>query len=82
MSDHIRITISYGYDIHSLVIAKDEYDSIQEGSPFAIDGQGFMHEEDGLVADHWVFNSSPGEVMFWLDNGAEFFSQEIWTESI
>jgi hypothetical protein len=80
MSKHSKISISYGYDIHSITITDDQLKSIKEGYEIEIDGQGFMHEEDGLTSDHWVFNRSPGEIMFWLDNGAEFYSQSSWIE--
>jgi hypothetical protein len=31
--------------------------------------------------DHWVFNREPGDIYFWLDNGAEFHAQRSWIEN-
>jgi hypothetical protein len=36
---------------------------------------------DGCVVDHWVFNDKPGEIYFWLDNGAEFKAQASWIDT-
>ncbi len=72
------ITASYGYDIHSIDV--DEATTraaIGAGKRMEIDGQGFMHEEDGPQQDHWVFNNAPNEIYFYLDNGAEFFCEKI-----
>ncbi len=66
------LSIDYGFDIHSIEIASDELDLIEAGQKVELEGQGFLHEFDGFLRDHWIFNSTPGEVMFWLDNGATF----------
>lgn len=75
-----KIRIDYGYDVHEIEITADELAAIKRGEPMSIDGQGFVHEEDGEVPDYWEFNKEPGEVHFWLDNGAEFNANEIWYE--
>jgi hypothetical protein len=46
--------------------------AIEKGRKVALRGQGFIHEEDGMVGDHWIFNEKPGEIYFWLDNGGQF----------
>ena len=63
----VRIRISYGYDIHEIEIDEKTYAAIENGQEVEMDGQGFVHEEDGSVVDHWVFNREPGEIYFWLD---------------
>lgn len=80
MSKYIKISISYGYDIHSLILDENEHTLILQGAYLELDGQGFVHEEEGLITDHWVFNRNPGEIMFWLDNGANFYAQTSWIE--
>jgi len=74
------ITISYGYDIHRIRVDEPTFVRINRGNVVEVDGQGFGHEEDGLLIDHWVFNNDFGKVMFWLDNGAEYHGQEVWVE--
>lgn len=71
------INIDYGYDCHSIKITDEQYQRFKAGKIVRVAGHGFQHEEDGLQADHWVFNGKTGEVMFWLDNEAEFYAQSI-----
>ena len=74
----VILTISYGYDIHSIEMDEESYTAVNNGRKVELDGQGFVHEQDGAVADHWVFNRKAGEIYFWLDNGAEFYAQDSW----
>ena len=76
----IQLTINYGYDVHSISLDEKIRDEIIKGVRVAIDGQGFHHEEDGLVVDHWIFNNSPKQIYFWLDIGGEFYAQDWWFE--
>ena len=77
------VTISYGYDIHSVVLTEAELARVRAGEKVEVEGQGFVHETDGGVRDFWVFNREPGEeAMFWLDNGAEFFAQDLRVQSM
>jgi hypothetical protein len=41
------------------------------------EGQCFAH--DGVV-DHWAFYEVPGDIHFWLDNGAEFRAVDTWID--
>ena len=75
-----KIQISYGYDIHEIEVTADELTAIKKGDRISVEGQGFVHEEDGEVQDYWEFNREPGKIYFWLDNGAEFNASEIWIE--
>jgi hypothetical protein len=76
----ITLVVSYGYDVHSVVLDDATYAAIQSGEKISVDGQGFVHEEDGEILDRWVFNQSPGQIYFWLDNGAQFEAQDSWIE--
>ena len=70
------ISISYGYDIHSIELDDSVFEQVKSGKLVEVRGQGFSHEEDGSVSDYWVFNKTPGEIMFYLEHGAEFFAEE------
>jgi hypothetical protein len=76
----IGLSMSYGYDVHRIEIDEKTFAAIRSGQRIEQDGQGFMHEEEGKVADHWVFNDPPGEIYFCLDNGAQYFAQKWWIE--
>ena len=76
----VTLAISYGYDVHRIEIDDATYAAIKAGEKLTLDGQGFVHEEDGEVLDHWVFNKEPGEIYFWLDSGAEFRAQNSWVD--
>lgn len=76
------VTINYGYNIHRIKVDVSTLEKIQAGELVEVDGQGFAHEEDGLLDDHWIFNQVPGDVSFWLDNDAEYYGQEIWIDEV
>ena len=78
----VRLSISYGHDIHYIQLDEKTYAAISSGQKIKLDGQGFSHEEDGTVLDHWVFNREPGEIYFWLDSGAEFHAHDSWIEDV
>jgi hypothetical protein len=77
-----KITIDYGYDIHSIKVSESVHDRIKKGEIVEIEGQGFSHEAEGECVDHWVFNRPPGFVYFWLDNGAEFYAGDSWVDEL
>lgn len=56
------------------------YAATASGRNVTLDGQGFGHEEDGCVQDHWTSNKTPSGTYFWLDNGAEFHAREQWVD--
>jgi len=61
----IKITVSYGYDIHSIKFSKRTYDRILTGEYVKIKGPKFVCEGvDGkFPQDYWVFNrEGPGSV--------------------
>jgi hypothetical protein len=57
----VRVTINYGYDIHHIDMDENTYAAIRHGQKITLVGRGFVHEEDGRVADYWHFNrGAPG----------------------
>ncbi|MDX8445343.1 hypothetical protein [Mesorhizobium captivum] len=76
----MRLYVDYGYDVHSITLDDATFSAFKVGKKSDIDGQGFVHEEDGDVQDHWILHREPGEILFWLDNGAEFYAHNFWVE--
>ena len=74
------ITVDYGYDVHSIEIDGELYQSFLKGEDIGVDGQGFVYDEEGWQQDHWFFDGKSGEVTFTLDNGAEFFAKIVNVE--
>ena len=52
----IRVTISYGYDIHSLELLASDFERIKKGESLAIIGQGFSIEGE-MTQDTWLFKN-------------------------
>ena len=73
----ITITADYGYDAHSISIVPEAFAAFNNGELVAVDGQGFMYDEEGWQQDHWIFDGAKKEVRFWLDNGAEFYARIV-----
>lgn len=70
------IYANYGYDIHQIEVDHATFGKIRRGECVSVDGQGFLYDEEGVLADHWVFNSAPGEIQIVLENGAEFCARQ------
>lgn len=71
------ITVDYGYDVHSVSIEPQVFAAFEHGELVAVDGQGFIYDEEGWQQDHWIFDGMTNEVRFWLDNGAEFYARIV-----
>ena len=76
----ITVTADYGYDIHNVRVEPGVFEDFTRGEIVVVDGQGFMHDEDGWQQDHWLFDGKEKEIRFWLDNGAEFFAKILNVE--
>ena len=80
-----RITVDYGYDLHSLVLSFRTFRRIQAGAVLTLRGQGFF-VEGVKEADSWSFNAtSPGSIRVETDEGREVFDgsfgdEEVWVE--
>lgn len=52
----VRLTVNYGYDIHSVEVPASTWLQIQGGEAVTVQGQGFFIE--GVESqDVWTFNS-------------------------
>lgn len=67
----IRLTISYGYDIHKIDFSKSTYKKVMDGGSIEITGQGFV-VEGRLLQDFWKFDQDSLEV--YCDHGFEVYS--------
>ncbi|MDE2563247.1 MAG: hypothetical protein KGL48_13475 [Sphingomonadales bacterium] len=74
------IVLDYGYDQHSIEVDSETFTKVAAGEPVTIEGQGFVHEEDGLLADRWYFQLAELAAGFILSNDAEFHGQRVWLE--
>jgi hypothetical protein len=70
----IKITISYGYDIHTLELSSSDYEKIKDGETLDIEGQGFSIEGE-VVQDTWHFNAR--NIKIDCENGFEIFHGTI-----
>jgi len=53
----VRLTVSYGYDVHSIEVPSSTWLQIQGGEAVTVQGQGFS--VDGKFSqDEWAFNVS------------------------
>jgi len=65
-----RVTISYGYDNHSLVLPTSDFEKIKSGASMNIDGQGFSIEGE-VSQDTWSFKNK--EISVTCENGFDIF---------
>jgi len=69
-TSNTRITISYGYDIHSLVLSTSDFEKIKGGASMNIEGQGFSIEGD-VSQDIWSFKNK--QISVTCENGFDVF---------
>ena len=70
----IKITISYGYDIHSLELSSSDLEKINDGETLDIEGQGFSIEGE-VVQDTWHFNAR--NIKIDCENGFEILNFQL-----
>jgi hypothetical protein len=69
----IRLTIDYGYDIHSIELSQRTLDRIEAGKHVTVKGQGF-HADEGREQDYWAFNNKNGtKIEVYCDSGRDVF---------
>lgn len=69
----VRVTVSYGYDIHSVHFAARTLARIRRGEVIQIKGQGFNWDER-RAQDFWDFNrEAPGALYISTDDGGEIY---------
>lgn len=84
-SGEVKITVDYGYDIHSLVISGKTWDRIWKGTNVSVRGQGF-HWDGEPDQDRWTFNRSVrGAVKVGTDGGGQiyegnFLDGNVWVD--
>ena len=70
----VEITISYGYDIHSLVLSKADFEMIKAGETMDVIGQGFSIEGD-ITQDIWAFKNRKLQIT--CENGFNVFEGTV-----
>ena len=73
-SPQVEITISYGYDIHSLVLSKTDFEKIRAGETVDIIGQGFSIEGE-IAQDIWAFKNRRLHIT--CENGFDVFEGTV-----
>ena len=69
----VKVTINYGYDIHSIVMSPRSWDRIAKGEEVTMKGQGFFIE--GVESQYvWTFNSpKAGALSVDAEDGHQIF---------
>ena len=78
----VKVTINYGYDIHSIVMSQLSWDRIAKGEAVTMKGQGFFIE--GVESqDVWTFNSpEAGALSVDAEDGHQIFIGHMSAVSI
>ncbi len=78
----VRLTVNYGYDIHSVEVSASTWQQIQGGDAVTVQGQGFFIE--GVESqDVWTFNSpEAGALAVEADDGHQIFIGHMSAASI
>lgn len=72
-----RVSVDYGYDLHSITIEEAAFARIKKGQPVVIEGQGFP-VEGVFERDRWAFNcGAVGAVHVMTDEGREVFEGDL-----
>jgi len=83
----MRITVDYGYDIHSIQMSGLTLRRIQAGKPVQKMGQGFPVEGE-FEQDWWSFNAGgPGTISVYTEEGRDIFTGalsdgEVWIDPL
>ncbi|WP_257306531.1 hypothetical protein [Geothrix campi] len=73
----IRVTVDYGFDLHTISISEAVFAQILTGLPVIVQGQGFP-VEGVMEDDHWAFNYDDlGSVHVSTVEGREVFEGNI-----
>jgi hypothetical protein len=69
----VRLTVNYGYDIHSVEVPASTWLQIQGGEAMTVSGQGFSVEGE-LSQDEWTFNGQEsGSLQVTAEDAFEIF---------
>jgi hypothetical protein len=71
----IRISVYWPDDWKSIIITKKEYQSILDGKPFKISGEGYSYDGEDFN-DFWSFEGSPDNnlVVRYGEDGGEGYN--------
>lgn len=73
----VRLTVDYGHDIHSVVISRSDWLSIQAGEKKTVAGSGFNVDGE-KEQDFWRFNDQQiGELSVYCDSGRFIYEGNI-----
>ena len=73
----VRLTVNYGYDVHSVEVSASTLLQIQGGEAVTVQGQGFSVEGE-FSQDEWVFNLlQRGALQVTAEGGFDIFSGAI-----
>lgn len=77
-----KITVNYGYDIHSVTVTQKVMDQIKRGEAVTVRGKGFYIEGD-KERDDWSFNcTEPNSLAVQCENGHDIFTGELGDATI
>ena len=70
----VRLTVSYGYDVHSIEMPVSTWQQIQVGEVVTVQGQGFYIEGE-FSQDEWAFSlNEVGTVQVTAEGSFNIFS--------
>lgn len=77
-----RITVNYGYDIHSVTVTAKTVDQIKRGEAVTVKGQGFYIEGE-KTKDVWSFHcTGPNALEVDGEDGHEIFIGKVTSAKI
>lgn len=49
------ISVSWGYELHSLTLTPDQWWKVRSGDPLGLEGEGYYYEGE-FFQDYWIFS--------------------------
>lgn len=72
-----KITVNYGYDVHSIIVNQADMDKIKNGEAVTVKGQGVDIEGDTEM-DDWSFHCSrPNSLEVQCEDGHQVFDGDL-----
>jgi ABC-type Zn uptake system ZnuABC Zn-binding protein ZnuA len=72
-----KITVNYGYDVHSIIVNQKEMEKIRNGEALTVQGQGFDIEGDTEM-DDWSFHCTrPNSLEVQCEDGHQVFDGDL-----
>lgn len=74
---NFKITVDYGYDLHSIIVSSNQIDNIRNAESLTIQGQGFYIEGD-MERDYWFFHRArPNSLEVETEGGHQVFDGDL-----